>query len=204
MSCTLWTPEMEQLVRRMVADTTSYSWMYGIMATNAQAWLRYVTLYTGIIGAVAGTSGLVGVVAESNIPQWISIIVFILNFTCAATMVALNVWDLAEVAMTARAAQCKFATLKNELELQLALTRNQRTDPRILVLGITEQIRTIQLSSPIIYAGIQRRGVIVEPTTTMQQLESSLVVEVEPVVSPEHTQIQIITTALQDLDNRLI
>lgn len=142
----------------MIADISADAAAYNLMAGKARSWQQWITLFTGVAGAITGTEGLIAVVSDTEIPTWVIAISFVLNFMIAAAMVVLNVWDLGEVSAAARSAECSYNAVKNQLDTQLALSREKRRDPRELMQEVRDNMKSVQLSAPIVSLSLRRRA----------------------------------------------
>lgn len=142
----------------MIMDISVYSSAYNLMAIKARKWERFITLFIGIAGTVTGTEGLVVIVANKELPLWATALGFILNAMVAILSIVLSVWDLGDTAASARSAECSYIDIKNQLDTQLALPREKRRDPRKLLNEVRDNMKSIQLSAPIINTSLRRQA----------------------------------------------
>jgi len=147
-----WTPEMEALARREVQRAAGYAFMYEYMADSSSKCAKWLSLTTGIIGTVVGTSGFASIFVEVETPLWIRVVTALLGFIISIIAVIDNVFKVSGSQDTLVQNQVSYATLSKDILCQLAQPTTERADAGEYMKAKTGDIERIRLTAPMISA----------------------------------------------------
>jgi len=148
-----WTPEMDAVARRTMRQASGYAWMYEHMASNAKKWSGILSLISGALGGIVGTSGLISVFSETQAPMWVGITEAAVGYIIGLASFLGASWRLGDTQMNAILTQVSYSTMARDLMYQLAVPKPDRQDALEYVKTKLGEIEQLKVSAPIINGG---------------------------------------------------
>lgn len=144
-----WTPELEALAIKALAQAAGYSWMLQRTAGRALRWSQGISIASGLLGGVVGTRGLVGLALDDSVlPWWAGLLDAAAGFAISALLLFERTWSLHSRHVCALSAQVDYARVAREIQLQLALPPAERKSASAFIEHVLAEIETIKLSTP--------------------------------------------------------
>lgn len=159
MAAAHWTPQLEAVARRGMAQASGYAWMYERQVARAKKWGSALSILAGCLGALVGTRGVCSAALPRDAAQGgrgVALVEAAAGFAIAVLVVLDRTWKLDVVRTQGLVAQVDFAHLARSIQVQLALRAEDRQDAREFVKNVLEEIETLKLSSPTLDAADKR------------------------------------------------
>jgi hypothetical protein len=125
------------------------------MAENAHQWAGAITLSSGVLGTIVGTSGVFSVFSDIAAPRWVQIVQAMLGLIVGLIAVVGSAWGLHDIQMRSLLAQVSYSTIAKELMWQLAQERKSRHNVRCIMDALKE-IENLKVRSPMIDGNIKK------------------------------------------------
>lgn len=144
-----WTPELEAVARHTMRQARGYVWMFDNMGRSAKVWSDSLNVLTGILGSIAGTTGLVSIFTSKD-QLWIKLVQVLIGFMITVVSVLTSTWRLTEQQMDGLQSQSSYANLEQDIMWQIAQPKKDRKDAREYVKEKLDEIEQIKLNAPMI------------------------------------------------------
>jgi hypothetical protein len=125
------------------------------MAENAHQWAGAITITSGVLGTIVGTSGVFSVFSDVAAPRWVQIVQAMLGLVVGLIAVVGSAWGLHDIQMRSLLAQVSYSTIAKELMWQLAQERKSRHNVRCIMDALKE-IENLKVRSPMIDGNIKK------------------------------------------------
>jgi len=151
-----WYPEMETIALKTMQQANNYAWMYSYMASNAKQLGDCLNIFSGMLGGIVGTTGVVAIFLDNSTPMWARLIQVISGFLVTIVSVLISTWRLTEMQMNDNLTQVSYSLLSKDIMWQLAQPRKDRHDAREYIKSKLSEIEQLKVSAPIIDNGAKR------------------------------------------------